>query len=156
MKRLPLAALLLAATAAPAVIAQPAAQHSAAAAGSSIGVDLSGIKQDARPGDSFDIYANGAWRDRTEIPADRTALGAFQTVQEVVDRRNAEIIAGAASANPAAGTNERRIADYYAAYLNRPAIDGRGTAPLRPVLQRIQAIANRRDIRYDGRAAANN
>ena len=37
-----------------------------------------------------------------------------------------------ARGNPAAGTNERRIADYYAAYLDRATIDRRGVAPLQP------------------------
>jgi putative endopeptidase len=64
----------------------------------------------------------------------------------LVEQRNVDIIGGASRRNPAAGTNERRIADYYAAYLDRATIDRRGAAPLQPHLQRIQAIANRRDL----------
>ena len=52
---------------------------------------------------------------------------------------------GAARTNPAPGTDGRRIADYHAAYLDRATIEQRGIAPLQPHLQRIQAIANRRD-----------
>jgi putative endopeptidase len=142
MHRLALAAALLLSTAAVAAThVQPAAP-----AGTALGVDLTGIDRAVAPGDDFDLYANGAWRTATQIPADRTSLGAFQTVGEVVDRRNAELIEGAGRANPAPGTDQRRIADYYAAYLDTAGIDRRRLAPLQPQLQRIDAIANVRDL----------
>jgi putative endopeptidase len=145
-----LAALLLATSAvascAAADQAPNASAAAAAAAHAAVGVDVSGIDRSVLPGESFDRYANGAWRARTQIPADRTRVGSFQIVQDVVDQRNVDIIAGAAARNPAAGTDERRIADYYAAYLDRPGIDARGLAPLQPVLSQIQAISGRRDL----------
>ncbi len=42
--------------------------------------------------------------------------------------------------------DQRRIADFYAAYLDTAAIDRRGLAPLQPQLARINAIANNRDL----------
>jgi putative endopeptidase len=132
---------LLAATAliATAAVAQPARQGG-------VGVDVAGIDKAVQPGDGFDLYANGGWRSRTEIPADRASIGSFLTAAELVERRNIEIIAGAGQGNPAAGSDARRIADYYAAYLDRAAIDRQGAAPLQPALARIQAIASRSDL----------
>src|SRR3954469_8470670 len=132
-----LASLALLATTA--ISAPPAAQRE-------IGVDLAGIDRSVAPGDSFDRYANGAWRAHAEMPADRTRIGSFINLGDVIDDRNREIIAGAARAHPAAGTDERRIADYYTAYLNQAAIDARGTAPLQPILQRINAVQDRRAL----------
>ena len=126
--------------------AQPSAAPAPASAPMAIGVDVAGVERQVAPGASFDRYANGAWRARTQIPADRTSVGTFQMVQEVVDQRNVEIIAGAAGRNPAAGTDERRIADYYTAYADRPGIDARGLAPLQPVLAGIREIASRLDL----------
>jgi len=111
-----------------------------------IGVDVAGMNRAVQPGDNFDEYANGGWRAHTEIPADRTSIGSFQGVQDEVDRRNTEIIGGAGADNPAAGTDQRRIADYYAAYRDQAAIDRRGLAPLQPILQRIEAIRNVHDL----------
>src|SRR5919107_217136 len=85
--------LLLIAFAASAAAAQTASAPT-------VGVDLSGIDRSVAPGESFDRYANGGWRARTQIPADRTSLGSFQLVQELVDQRNVDIIAGAAGRNP--------------------------------------------------------
>ena len=133
-----LAALSLAATAA------FAAQSSGGPR--SVGVDVAGIDRAAAPGDGFDLHANGGWRKATEIPADRSSIGSFLTAALLVEQRNVAIIAGAARTNPAPGSNARRIADYYAAYLNRAAIDARGVAPLQPHLQRIRAISDRRQL----------
>src|SRR4051794_13775144 len=132
-----LASLALLATTA--ISAPPAAQRE-------IGVDLAGIDRNVAPGDSFDRYANGGWRAHAEMPADRTRIGSFINLADVIDGRNREIIAGAARANPAPGTDQRRIADYYAAFVDQAAIDARGTAPLQPILADINAIQNRRDL----------
>ncbi|MGZ8998860.1 MAG: M13 family peptidase, partial [Allosphingosinicella sp.] len=118
----------------------------AAAAHGGVGVDLAGIDRTANPGDGFDQYANGAWRVATPIPADRSVIGSFLTAALLVEQRNNDLIANAGQRNPAAGSNERKIADYYAAYLDRSTIDGKGAAPLQPVLQRIAAISDRRSL----------
>jgi len=144
MRRIALAAALLLSTAAVSASTAPTAPP--AAAGHALGVDLTGIDRNVAPGDDFDLYANGAWRAATQIPPDRTSLGAFQVVGEVVDRRNAEIIAGAGRANPRAGTDQRRIADYYAAYLDTAQLDRTGLAPVQAHFRRIDAIANVHDL----------
>ena len=142
-----LAALLLAATAAASYAASAQTSNPAAASGqASVGVDLAGIDRNVAPGDSFDRYANGGWRARTEIPADRSRIGSFVTAALLVEQRNVDIIAGAERTNPAVGTDARRIADYHAAWMDRAAIERRGVAPLQPHLQRIRAIASRRDL----------
>ena len=133
-----LASFALLATAA--ASAPPAARHN------EVGVDLAGIDRNAAPGDSFDRYANGAWRAHATMPADRTRIGSFITVGDLIEQRNRDIIAGAAGRHPAAGTDQRRIADYYAAYLDTAGIEARGAAPLQPILQRINAIQDRRAL----------
>ena len=39
------------------------------------GVDLTGMDKSVKPGDDFDRYVNGAWKARTEIPADQPMTG---------------------------------------------------------------------------------
>jgi putative endopeptidase len=129
-----------------ALIATTAASAPPAAHRNQIGVDVAGIDRNVAPGDSFDRYANGAWRAHAEMPADRTRIGSFINLGDMIDGRNREILASALHGRPAPGTDQRRIADYYSAYLNQSAIDARGTAPLQPLLAHIQAIQNRRDL----------
>jgi len=121
----------------------PAAASTAAAAAPTIGVDLAGLDKNVKPGDDFEEYANGGWRAKTEIPADRASTGTFLQVFEKAEKRNAEIIQNAGKDNPAAGTDARRIADYYKAYMDEGAIESRGLAALDADLKAVDAIADK-------------
>ncbi|MEA3000054.1 MAG: putative endopeptidase [Sphingomonadales bacterium] len=113
------------------------------AAGSLAGVDQALIDKGVKPGDDFNAYASGVWLAKAEIPADRASTGVGYEVFQVAEKRNAELIQGIGQSNPAAGTDERRIADYYAAYLDQNGIEQRGLAPLKGELDAIAAIADK-------------
>jgi putative endopeptidase len=113
------------------------------AAGSLSGVDQALIDKAVKPGDDFNAYASGVWLARTEIPADRSSTGVGYEVFQVAEKRNAELIQGIGQSNPAAGTDERRIADYYSAFLDQKGIEQRGLAPLKGELDSIAAIADK-------------
>jgi len=121
--------------------ATPVAEAPAAAAPTS-GIDLAGIDKSVKPGDDFDEYASGAWKKATEIPADRASMSTGYYVFEKAEKRNADLIQGLEKANPAAGTDERKIADYYAAFMDDAGIEQRGLAPLQPKLDSVEAIAD--------------
>jgi len=122
---------------------KPAAAATTANAAPTLGVDLAGIDKSVKPGDDFEEYANGGWRNKTEIPADRAATGTFLTVFELAEKRNAEIIQNIGKDNPAAGTDARKIADYYAAYMNDGAIESKGLSAIDADLKAIDAIADK-------------
>jgi len=124
----------------PAPAGQPAAQ---APAEKTIGIDVAGIDKSVKPGDDFDAYANGGWRKAAEIPADRASTGTFLQVFEKAEKRNAELIQNVGKSNPAAGSNERKIADYYAAFMDEANIEKRGLSSLQPDLDRIGAITDK-------------
>jgi putative endopeptidase len=111
-----------------------------------VGIDLVGIDKAVQPGDDFDNYANGAWRAQAVIPEDRSSIGVGFDVFQKAEKRNAELVQGIGKTNPAAGTDARRIADYYAAYMDQAGIDKRGIAPLQPEFDKINAIANGTDL----------
>lgn len=114
-----------------------------AAATPTAGVDLAGIDKAVQPGDDFDAYANGAWSKATEIPADRGSVSTFFYVGEKAEKRLSDLVQGLETSNPAAGTNERKVADYYAAYMDEAGIEQRGLAPLKAKLDGIAAIADK-------------
>ena len=115
----------------------------AAPAPSAGGVDLAGRDMAVKPGDDFEAHANGGWRARTEIPADRSSTGTFLDVFKKAEARNADIIQSAAKSNPAAGTDARRIADDYAAFMDTAGIEKRGLGPVQPELARIAALKDK-------------
>ena len=112
----------------------------APAAGTGLGIDLAGMDKAVQPGDDFDAYANGGWKQGTEIPADRANVSTFFYIAERGEKRLAELIQGLETSAAAAGSNERKIADYYAAFMDEAGIESRGLAPLQPEFDRIAAI----------------
>lgn len=146
-----LGAALSACDRSPETPAAPQQAQAPAPAAPSVGIDLAGIDKSVAPGDDFDEYANGAWRKTAQIPDDRSSTGAFLEVFQKAEQRNAELVQGLAKSNPAAGSNERRIADYYTAFMDEAGIEQRGLAPLQPKLDQVAAIVSKADLsRYLG------
>lgn len=112
----------------------------------SIGVNLALRDVSVKPGDDFEEYANGAWRKSTEIPADRSSTGVNFEVFQKAEKRNADLVREAGAGKPAAGTPQRMIADYYAAYMDTAGIEKRGLAPLKERLAKINAIKSKSDL----------
>jgi putative endopeptidase len=128
-----------------AILCSPAAWAATPGSGPS-GIDLAGIDHGVKPGDDFFRYANGQWLKTAQIPADRSSTGTFLKVFEQAEKNTAELIRNAGAGHPAAGSNARKIADYYAAWMDEAAIEQHGLAPLKPELARIDAIASRADL----------
>lgn len=110
------------------------------------GIDLTTRDTNVAPGDDFFRYANGAWLDTTEIPADRTRWGTFDMLRDKADRDQRVIIEEVALAGGAPGSNARKIADIYNSYLNQDAIDTRGLEPLGQDLAGVDALRTHADV----------
>jgi putative endopeptidase len=110
------------------------------------GIDLAGMDHAVKPGDDFFRYANGSWVQRTQIPADRSSTGPTEELEELTEQRTADLIRNMAGTHPPAGSNERKIADYYAAFMDEAAIQQHGLSPLKAELAHIEAIKTRDDL----------
>jgi len=96
------------------------------------------------PGDDFFGYANGAWLKAAAIPEGKQRWGARDELEEKARRRIADLIDNAGAAP--AGSAARKVADFRAAYLNEAAIQSKGLAPLKPLLNQIEGVANKADL----------
>jgi len=115
------------------------------------GLDTAGMDRSVRPGDDFYLYANGAWLRGTTIPADRSSYGGFSIANDRAEARLTTIVQSVAAAPAKAGTDLRKIGDYYHSFLDTTAIEARGVEPLEPELNRIAAIGDRTALaRYLG------
>jgi endothelin-converting enzyme/putative endopeptidase len=110
------------------------------------GIVVANMDRAVKPGDDFYHYANGDWIKRTEIPPDRGSVGGFTTLDDLSNKRTASLIEEAAKANAAAGSGVRKIADLYNSYMDEAAIEAKGLAPLRPHLESIAAIRDKREL----------
>jgi putative endopeptidase len=105
------------------------------------GIDFTGMDHSIKPGDDFFSYVNGTWVKNTQIPADRSSTGPTQDLEELTEQRTAALIRNMANTHPAAGSNERKIADYYAAFMDEADIEKRGLAPLKSTRSRRAMIS---------------
>ena len=129
-------------------IAAPALTQSApnAARYGSFGVDLTSIDKSVKPGDDFWTYVNGGWDKRTEIAADRASAGYGVKLTEEAEVNVRKILDDMA-ANPAQfGAKGKQIGDFYHSWMDEAGIEARGTAPLKPYLDRINAANDKQAI----------
>jgi putative endopeptidase len=110
------------------------------------GIAVANLDPSVNPGDDFYQYANGAWIKHTEIPPDRAEVDVFTTLDDLSNKRTADLIEEIAKSNPPAGAGTRKVADLYNSYMDEAAIEAKGLAPLRPHLDAIAAIHDRREL----------
>jgi putative endopeptidase len=110
------------------------------------GLDLTAGNPDVKPGDDFFAYASGKWYDSFEIPPDRASYGPFNKLNDLSEERVKTLIEKAAATQPAAGTPEQKIGDYFASFMDQEGIEAKGLAPLEADLARIQAAKSKKDI----------
>jgi len=109
------------------------------------GISLENMDESVVPGDDFFRYVNGTWLKEKEIPSDRSRYGAFNLLADQAEARVREIIETAATKdNPSA--DEKRIGDFYNAYLNEAAIEENGLKPVIKTIQRIKQAKTHADI----------
>ncbi|HEV8117612.1 MAG TPA: M13 family metallopeptidase [Thermoanaerobaculia bacterium] len=137
------AALVLAACSAGSPPASPSPPV-AKAAPASRGLDPGDMDTSAKACVDFYQYGNGGWTKKNPIPADYPSWGAFNELEE----RNREILHQtleklSSGPPPAAGTEERKLADFYASCMDEAAIEKAGISPLQDELGRIAGIRDR-------------
>jgi predicted metalloendopeptidase len=103
-----------------------------------------GMSPTTAPGDDFFGYANGAWLAATEIPKDRKSWGVWQELVELTNKRTEELIKGIGESS--ASPDAKKIADYYATFMDEAAIEQKGLAPLEPELAAIAKIADKKAL----------
>jgi len=102
-------------------------------------------------GDDFYDYINADWEAATAIPAGASSWSERARVRDDSLKQMAVLYENAAKGAPGTSAAARRVGRYYAAQMDRAAIERRGLAPLRPVLARIDALRSRSALsRYLG------
>jgi putative endopeptidase len=110
------------------------------------GVDLADLDPTCKACDDFYQYATGGWMKNHPLPPAYSRLGSFGVLAD----QNQDVLHGildqSAAAHPAAGSNEQKIGDYYAACMDVAAIDAAGLAPLAPLFTAVAKVTDVRSL----------
>jgi len=105
------------------------------------GLDLTAFDRSVRPQDDLYRFVNGGWVDRTELPAERAFYAAYTELADKVDADLRAIIEDLASGPPRRqGSAAQQIVDMYTSMIDVTRSDELGVTPIRPQLDRIDAI----------------
>jgi predicted metalloendopeptidase len=147
MKRKALSALTLALSAAFAHAADGAAKTAATGVPTlSSGIATQYIESSVRPQNDFFTYLNGKWLKTVEIPSDQSSWGSFEQLYEDSLGQLRGIIEKAAAKHAVNGTDEQRIGDYYASFMDEARLEQLGVTPLSSELNKIAAIKDKAEL----------
>ena len=93
-----------------------------------------------KPGDDFFRFVNGKWVDTVHIPETESGIGSFDDLYYRTRDRLHELLDSVSKAEPKAGSIEQKVGDFYASGMDSSAIEQRGYDPVKPYLQKIDAI----------------
>ena len=138
----PTVARAIAAALALASVASPATAQSTRPSG----IDTTNFDRSVRPQDDLFRFVNGGWIKKTPIPNDAPSWGTFYELDERSRESLRTILEEAARSNAPAGSEERKVGDYYAAFLDSARVEALGVTPLKGELARIAALKSHAEL----------
>ncbi|MES2742305.1 MAG: M13-type metalloendopeptidase [Pseudomonadota bacterium] len=111
------------------------------------GIELQYIDPGVRAQDDFFAHLHGGWLKTTAIPADKASWGAFAILREATLPRLRAIIEAAQQRTPKQpGSENQKMADLYASFMNEAQREALGARPLASELNRIRAVRDKKAI----------
>ncbi|WP_413614191.1 M13 family metallopeptidase [Flavobacterium sp. N1719] len=111
------------------------------------GINLDLMDKSVQPGDDFFRYVNGAWFDKTDIPADRTRWGSFDELRQNTDKDALAILKEAVKNKKLdPKSDQAKAVNVYKTYMDTLARNKRGIQPIKSTLAKIDAVRNVDDL----------
>jgi putative endopeptidase len=108
------------------------------------GIEMPAVDRNVRAQDDLFRHVNGTWLRTTPMPADKSFIGAFETIEEETQAQLRALIQDAAKAegNPQAA----QIGRLYASFMDEGLANKLGAKPLQQELAAIEALNERKDL----------
>lgn len=109
-------------------------------------IDLNAIDRTVDPKQDFYQFVNGNWLKTAKIPEDQALSGAFAEVSMRSTQQLFGIFNELAKKQHPQGSNEQKVADLYASYMDTDRLEQLGLEALQQDLQRIESIKTKKDL----------
>jgi putative endopeptidase len=103
------------------------------------GIDLQYVDTSVRPQDDVYHYLNGKWLRNYQLPPDKALVGSFTAVQDKTEEQ-LRIIVDALDQAPNEDPDAKKLADFYASYMNEDQLAALSLKPLLAEFAGIDAI----------------
>jgi len=100
------------------------------------------MNQNVRPGEDFNAFVSGTWIDNAVIPADRASDSVGLLLHEESQENVKTIIEESAAGDFAKGSDEQKVGDLYASYMDMEARNRLGVTPLNAEFEKIAGLEN--------------
>lgn len=110
------------------------------------GIDYQNLDTTSVPGDDFFKYATGNWITHNPQPAEYPRWGSFVKLGDDNVKQLAELIQGLAAETHPQGTVAQKVGDLYNMAMDSVRRNTEGAAPLKPYLDKVQAIDSREGL----------
>jgi putative endopeptidase len=108
-------------------------------------IDRANMDLSVKPGDNFYLYVNGNWLKKNPIPPSKTRWGSFNMLSEESSKRLHNLLMEAA-AQKSPDSNMQKIGGFFTSGMDSATIEQLGYQPVKPDLQRIDAIKSLNDL----------
>jgi putative endopeptidase len=109
-------------------------------------IDVANIDSSVQPGDNFFQFVNGKWLKTATIPETETGVGASKELYNRTKENLRLILEDAAKGSHQAGSIEQQVGDFFISGMDSITIDKLGYEPVKPALQKIDAITDAKGI----------
>ena len=112
-----------------------------------LGIDKKAIDSKVSPRQDFYNYANGTWLANNPVPSDLPRWGSFDALAEENRTKIRTVIESAAADKKAmAGSNQKKLGDFYNTAMDTVKIEKQGYAPIKGELTAIDNIKSNDDL----------
>ncbi len=113
------------------------------------GIDKANMDLSAKPGTDFYSYAAGGWNASHPLTPEFARYAQFNALQEQNNKQIREMIENFASHDQKHGTLEQKIGSLYRLAMDSTRRNKEDYAPIKPILEEIQAITSRKAVQYE-------
>jgi len=109
-------------------------------------LDTTVMDRSADPCEDLYRFACGAWNEKNPIPADQSRWSVYAKMANENQRYLWGVLQTLSAKTDGRSVNQAKLGDYFSACMNEDAVQAAGLKPLQPLLGRIAALEDKRQL----------